>query len=486
MGTGASRAISQQRGSPGGSTARKTDFNSPDAARVLQSAIGNQALQRWVQTRPQSAAAPIQAAEDPAAIHAAAARGVATPGGRLPFADRIQASFGKHDVSQLQAHMGAAAGASALAMNASAYATGDHLVFAGAPDLFTAAHEAAHAVQQRAGVQLAGGVGAVGDRYERHADAVAARVSSGRSAEDLLDAVTVRRSANDAVGGAAIQERPARTGAVQRTWGSFFGSLGSYALGLPVRLLTRTPGMIKHVTWDLLKAVYKKIAGGRMPPVPAGGAAGPGGAMSEVSPLLHWLSGLTGAFDLVSLREFMNLLMSPVGRSLTPAERQLAQQYYGDNIEYWKVRVVENSRLIPPGAGAFTLAHTIHTPGQINLANAGDVSMLIHELVHIAQEEQTGVPAWIEMAWGRSQVGGNTYDYGTIVAGSLYADYTREQQGAIVQDYSEFLHLNPGAAGGVMINGTFGNGLVQDYQAMLQGLSANYRFWQRGFGQTLG
>jgi hypothetical protein len=52
--------------------------------------------------------------------------------------------------------------------------------------LHTAAHEAAHVIQQRHGVQLLGGVGEVGDRYERNADAVADRVVAGRSASDLL------------------------------------------------------------------------------------------------------------------------------------------------------------------------------------------------------------------------------------------------------------------------------------------------------------
>src|SRR5262249_14172656 len=45
----------------------------------------------------------------------------------------------------------------------------------------------AHVVQQRGGVQLKGGVGAAGDAYERHADAVADQVVRGQSAAMLLD-----------------------------------------------------------------------------------------------------------------------------------------------------------------------------------------------------------------------------------------------------------------------------------------------------------
>jgi hypothetical protein len=104
----------------------------------------------------------------------------------LPHAGQIQQLFGRHDISNIQAHTDAPAAAGARAMGAEAYATGNHVAFAAQPDLHTAAHEAAHVVQQRAGVQLKGGVGAVGDPYERNADAVADRVVQGKSAEDLL------------------------------------------------------------------------------------------------------------------------------------------------------------------------------------------------------------------------------------------------------------------------------------------------------------
>lgn len=122
-----------------------------------------------------------------AAVHAAAARGIATPASAMPFGASIQRAFGRHDISQVQAHTGPEAAASANAMGADAYATGDHVVLGKGNDLFTAAHEAAHVVQQRGGVQLKGGVGAAGDAYEQHADSVASLVVQGKSAEGLLD-----------------------------------------------------------------------------------------------------------------------------------------------------------------------------------------------------------------------------------------------------------------------------------------------------------
>ncbi len=120
-------------------------------------------------------------------VHELAAHGIGGSGGGLPFLVQIQRAFGRHDVSDVRAHVGGAASEAATALGAEAYATGRDIAFRGAPDLRTAAHEAAHVVQQRGGVQLAGGVGAAGDIYERHADEVADAVVAGRSAESLLD-----------------------------------------------------------------------------------------------------------------------------------------------------------------------------------------------------------------------------------------------------------------------------------------------------------
>src|SRR5215470_5974497 len=49
---------------------------------------------------PAAGAAP---AEGTAQIHGAAARGTATPASKLPYADRIQRAFGRHDISGIQA-----------------------------------------------------------------------------------------------------------------------------------------------------------------------------------------------------------------------------------------------------------------------------------------------------------------------------------------------------------------------------------------------
>lgn len=123
----------------------------------------------------------------PDAVHAVATDGVAGGGDALPFLDVVQRAFGRHDVRGLRAHVGGAAADAAHAIGARAYTTGIHIAFAQAPDLHTVAHEAAHAIQQRGGVQLTGGVGVAGDAYERHADLVADAVVRGESVEALLD-----------------------------------------------------------------------------------------------------------------------------------------------------------------------------------------------------------------------------------------------------------------------------------------------------------
>jgi hypothetical protein len=119
-------------------------------------------------------------------VRAAAERGTAGAGGALPHGDTIQRLFGRHDVSGVRAHTDGAAQQASQDIGAKAFTTRHHVVFAGSPDLHTAAHEAAHVVQQQAGVQLKGSVGEANDAYERHADAVADRVVAGQSAESLL------------------------------------------------------------------------------------------------------------------------------------------------------------------------------------------------------------------------------------------------------------------------------------------------------------
>jgi hypothetical protein len=164
---------------PGGSSLAQPATSGAAAGSVIQAKIGGATLTGQLGE---------DAGGGAGGVHEIAAAGVAGGGGALPHGDTIQRAFGRHDVSGVQAHVGGGAETASRALGAEAYASGAHVAFAGAPSLHTAAHEAAHVVQQRGGVQLKGGVGASGDAHERHADAVADAVVSGGSAERLLDA----------------------------------------------------------------------------------------------------------------------------------------------------------------------------------------------------------------------------------------------------------------------------------------------------------
>jgi len=160
------------------------------AAASVQQAPGKHTLVEQLRRPEPAEAAPQAAADGSAAVHSIARAGASGPGAKLPFLDRIQAAFGRHDVSGIQSHTDASAAAANAEMGSRAYARGSDVVFGGSPDLHTAAHEAAHVVQQRAGVHLKTGVGEHGDAYERHADAVADAVVAGGSAESLLSTMT--------------------------------------------------------------------------------------------------------------------------------------------------------------------------------------------------------------------------------------------------------------------------------------------------------
>ncbi|MCL4223252.1 MAG: DUF4157 domain-containing protein [Myxococcales bacterium] len=182
-----------------------------------------------------SPAVPVQRAADghtgldDAQVAAHAAAGVRGGGQALPHLDTIQRAFGPaHDLSGVRAHVGGAAAEASAAIGAHAYATGDDVAFAGAPDLFLAAHEAAHVVQQRQGVHLKGAVGQAGDAYEQHADAVAAAVVRGESAAALLG--------EGGAGGVACVQMASDAPVLPRPQGQrdpFVGSCEGYPNNLP-------------------------------------------------------------------------------------------------------------------------------------------------------------------------------------------------------------------------------------------------------------
>ena len=153
-----------------------------DSIKVANREMGNRALLRFVRS--------LSSQNINMDNHAIATAGLKGAGRPLTHGKAIQQAFGHHDISQMREYIGPAAQASVAALGAQAYSSNGRVAFAGSPDLYTQAHEAAHAIQQTAlgsGLQLLGGLGAEDDKYEQHADAVAHAVVQGESAEALLD-----------------------------------------------------------------------------------------------------------------------------------------------------------------------------------------------------------------------------------------------------------------------------------------------------------
>jgi hypothetical protein len=110
-----------------------------------------------------------------------------------PVRQRLERGLG-YDLSRIRIHTDREADHLSRSVGALAFTSGSDIFFrsgmyrpSSAQGFHLLAHEVAHVVQQRHGVYLKGGIGQVGDPYERQADAVADQVSAGRSAEALLD-----------------------------------------------------------------------------------------------------------------------------------------------------------------------------------------------------------------------------------------------------------------------------------------------------------
>lgn len=153
------------------------------------------------------------AAAETLGVQLTAAGGMGGGGGDLPFLDQIQAAFGDYDVTGVQAHTGALACEANDALGTGGLTLGNDVALA-TSDLHTAAHEAAHAVQQREGVSVSDGVGAAGDVYEQHADRVADAVVKGESAQSILAEMC---GAGALTGMATPQAVQADTGDVEET-----------------------------------------------------------------------------------------------------------------------------------------------------------------------------------------------------------------------------------------------------------------------------
>ncbi|MCA2999586.1 MAG: hypothetical protein ING75_13405 [Rhodocyclaceae bacterium] len=295
------------------------------------------------------------------------------------------------------------------------------------------------------------------------------------------------------------QVRPTAIATAQLSLGSWVSkslvSLAHFAFGSVYRVPKRVLNLAKHLSYDLVRAIYHHVR----TPNRNGGV----GLMAEQAPLKTWGVGLLLKIaDIGQVRELIGFLTTLIGspmsgvRGLSDEEKTLAREIFGDSMNLSDVTLLENSAIARPLAGpggAFTWAHTIHGDqpfaDPLNPANHADrQAILMHELMHIAQEQKQGIISWIELEWGRrkarsapipalgGQIVNADYNYGAIGAASRFRDFSREQQGAIIQDYAQYLKTNPSAGRNAAdaINGHYGSGTYGHYQIMLQGLSAGH------------
>lgn len=163
----------------------------------------------WTNARANEAR---EESQQPSETNEIAERGVASARSELPFRDQIQSAFGPHDVSGIRAQVGGPAAEASRSLGARAYATGNRVGFAEAPDLHTAAHEAAHVVQQTSGISLKNIDGGASDAHERHADAVADAVVRGESAAPLLAGIAGSGIATASAGSVQRKTGPTNEG----------------------------------------------------------------------------------------------------------------------------------------------------------------------------------------------------------------------------------------------------------------------------------
>lgn len=191
--------------------------------------------------------------------HAAAARGVEKADEPLPHRDLIQRSFGRHDVGSIRTQIGGPAADAANGLKARAFASHQRIAFATTPDVYTAAHEAAHVIQQRQG-RAPAGVGAKAGRSEEAADRIADLVVAGASAEALLDGG--ERETGDPSHTAPIQLKAedAKPPKTQEHWDFVREHLTKIRAAISYRL-ARLPHPHPRLHWvgDGGDAVFKRI-----------------------------------------------------------------------------------------------------------------------------------------------------------------------------------------------------------------------------------
>ena len=191
---------------------------SPQAILALQRSVGNTVVSRMIEeSRHQHGAGCGHQQNDTAPVQRSAVHDVLRSGGQpLDTATRtdMEARLGA-DFSDVRLHTGTVAQRSATEVGARAYTSGNHVVIGdGGADRHTLAHELTHVIQQRSG-PVAGtdhgnglAVSDPADRFERAAEANAARVMAAPVQTDAAESTDAHAEGHGHAPAAPVQRAP--------------------------------------------------------------------------------------------------------------------------------------------------------------------------------------------------------------------------------------------------------------------------------------
>lgn len=396
--------------------------------------------------------APSDAHANPAARRPLQSGGRALPGPlRTLFEDALGA-----DLSAVRVHADAEGAASARAERAHAYTHGGHVVFGQGryrPDTNAGrhllAHELTHTVQQGAAPVRRAPRGPApvpepiwaGPIWRR-----SLRQTQGSFWDDLWGGV-------QAVG-SAIGEAAQWVGEAVGTAASWLGErvrdvaqwVVSLVSELPARLFrlgqTLLEGFVGVVTFipDAIRALANGGAGGLADFLWERLKSGGTWALTMLSRLFDVMGG-PEALEFVTH-------MATKATPLTTAERAAGAAVLGEGALRWdQVRIAEGGVLHAVfalnGGRAVTTWHTINMPTEGGHGRS-NLDIVVHELTHVMQYERVGTLYMGQAIHAQMTIG---YGYGGAeglrsarAEGRHYADFNREQQAQIAQDYhSQFV-----------------------------------------------
>jgi hypothetical protein len=140
-------------------------------------------------------------------------------------------------------------------------------------------------------------------------------------------------------------------------------------------------------------------------------------------------------------------------RPLKELEVQVLRKVFAEGLSYGPVRLVRMSNFIAQlnGARAFVLGNALNLPGRDfdAISQGANMSLLVHEAVHIWQYQHRGWGYVAEALW--AQGFGEGYDYvKALRAGRAWRKMNPEQQAQLIQDaYRSSYFDAPGARFGV-------------------------------------